>query len=342
MKAIAIKGVREFEMKEIEKPVEAKDGYVLIDVKKSGICGSDLHYFEAGGPVGLIMGHEFSGVVVDPGTRTDLKVGDRVTGLPISPCGKCHACLTGNPQYCLETWNQAVGLSPDHPGGLTSRIFVREDMVLKLPDSVSFEEGAMVEPTAVGLHAVHLADIRVGAKVLVIGGGIIGLVSAMFAKKEGASYVALSETNEARGKKALTFGVADEYFDAKNQKVIEEMVAKTEGGFDVVIECCGNSAAVSSALMAVKPGGCVILVGVSLTPVTIPTVLSVMRELTVKGAIGYTKEEFASVIDLMANKQIEVLKFVSEEVGLEGIQAAYEKLTSGTSEEVKILVDPNK
>lgn len=341
MKCVAIKGVRQFETKEIDEPTK-KEGYVLIDVKKSGICGSDLHYFEAGAPVGLVMGHEFSGVVVDPGSRTDLKVGDRVTALPISPCGECHACLKGNPQYCLETWNQAVGLSVDNPGGLTSRILVREDMVLRLPDEVSFEEGAMVEPTAVALHAVHLADIQVGAKVLVIGGGIIGLVSALLAKKEGASYVALSETNEARGKKALSLGVADEFFDAKDEKTLDKMVEKTEGGFDIVIECCGNSPAVSSALMAVKPGGCVVLVGVSLGPVTIPTVLGVMRELTIKGAIAYTKEEFASVIDLIAQKQIEVMPFVDEEIGLDEVQIAYEKLTSGTTAEVKILVDPNK
>ena len=341
MKCVAIKGVRQFETKEIDEPTK-KEGYVLIDVKKSGICGSDLHYFEAGAPVGLVMGHEFSGVVVDPGSRTDLKVGDRVTALPISPCGECHACLKGNPQYCLETWNQAVGLSVDNPGGLTSRILVREDMVLRLPDEVSFEEGAMVEPTAVALHAVHLADIQVGAKVLVIGGGIIGLVSALLAKKEGASYVALSETNEARGKKALSLGVADEFFDAKDEKAVEKMVEKTEGGFDIVIECCGNSPAVSSALMAVKPGGCVVLVGVSLGPVTIPTVLGVMRELTIKGAIAYTKEEFASVISLIAEKQIDVMPFVDEEIGLDEVQTAYEKLTSGTTAKVKILVDPNK
>mgnify|MGYP002801294173 FL=1 len=341
MKCVAINGVRQFERKEIDEPTK-KEGYVLIDVKKSGICGSDLHYFEAGAPGGLVMGHEFSGVVVDPGSRTDLKVGDRVTALPISPCGECHACLKGNPQYCLETWNQAVGLSVDNPGGLTSRILVREDMVLRLPDEVSFEEGAMVEPTAVALHAVHLADIQVGAKVLVIGGGIIGLVSALLAKKEGASYVALSETNEARGKKALSLGVADEFFDAKDEKVVEEMVERTEGGFDIVIECCGNSPAVSSALMAVKPGGCVVLVGVSLGPVTIPTVLGVMRELTIKGAIAYTKEEFASVISLIAEKQIDVMPFVDEEIGLDEVQTAYEKLTSGTTAEVKILVDPNK
>lgn len=341
MKAVAIKGVKEFEIKDIERPTIDHEN-VVIEVKKTGICGSDIHYWVAGEPKGLVMGHEFSGVVKDPGNRTDLKVGDRVTALPISPCGHCEACISGNPQYCPETWTYAVGLSLSNPGGLTKEIKVRSDMVLKLPDSVSDEEGAMVEPTAVGLHAIHLADIKVGAKVLVIGGGIIGLVSAMFAKMEGASYVALSETNKARGEKAVKLGVADEWFDAKDTKMVEKALQKTNGGFDIVIECCGNSPAVGSSLMTVEPGGTVVLVGVSLGTVTIPTVVGVMKELTIKGAIGYTKEEFQTCIDLIATKKADVFKFIDDIVSLEDVQKSYERLTSGTDDAVKILVDPNK
>ena len=336
MKAVAIKDVKEFEIKEIPEPSVDSEN-VVIDIKKCGICGSDIHYWVAGEPMGLVMGHEYSGVVTSTGQRNDLKVGDRVTALPISPCGHCEACLSGNPQYCPETWNHATGLSLTNPGGLAKKTKVRPDMVLKLPDSVSDEEGAMVEPTAVGLHAIHLADIKVGDKVLVIGGGIIGLVSAMFAKMEGASYVALSETNKERGKKAVKLGVADEWFDAK-----ENLVTKTNGGFDVVIECCGNSPAVGTSLMTVEPGGTVVLVGVSLGTVTIPTIVGVMKELTIRGAIGYTKEEFQTCIDLMAEKKIDVLKFIDDIVGLKDVQTSYERLTSGTDDAVKILVDPNK
>ncbi len=341
MKCVAIKGVKEFEIKDIPRPTIDHDN-VVIEIKKTGICGSDIHYWVAGEPVGLVMGHEFSGIVKDPGARDDLKVGDRVTALPISPCGHCEACQSGNPQYCPETWNQAVGLSLTNPGGLAPETKVRKDMVLKLPDTVTDEEGAMVEPTAVGLHAIHLADIKVGAKVLVIGGGIIGLVSAMFAKMEGASYVAVTETNKERGKKAVRLGVADEWFDAKDTKMVEKLMQKTNGGFDIVIDCCGNSPAVGQALMTVEPGGTVVLVGVSLGTVTIPTIVGVMKELTLKGAIGYTKEEFQTCIDLLASKKIDVLKFVDDIVSLEEVQKSYERLTSGTDDAVKILVDPNK
>ena len=341
MRAVALKGKREFELKEIEEPIIDNEN-VIIKVLKAGICGSDLHYFEIGEPNGLIMGHEFCGEVIDPGNRSDLKVGDRVTALPISPCLECPACLSGNPQYCKSTWSKAVGLSLDNPGALGEMIKVRSDMVLKVPDNVSDEEAAMVEPTAVALHGIHLADVKVGSKVLVIGGGIIGLLSAMFAKKEGASFVAVSETNPNRGKKAVDLCVADKYYDATDENMLNEVMSDTNGGFDIVIECCGNSSAVTSSLVTVKPGGVVVLVGVATGPISIPTVIAVMNELTVKGAIAYTKEEFATCLDLINNKQIEVMPFVDDIVSYDEVENAYIRLTSGNDGAVKILVDPSK
>ena len=341
MKAAVLEDIKKFKITEVEPP-KPDNNKVIIDIIKTGICGSDIHNWDAGEPKGLIMGHEFTGKVVDPGSRIDLNIGNRVTALPISPCGHCEACETGNPQYCTETWTHAIGLSLDNPGGLTNRIAVRPDMVLKLPDNVTDEEGAMIEPTAVGLHAVHLADIRVGNKVLVVGGGIIGLVSAMFAKLEGAEFVAISETNEARGKKSVKLKVADEWFNAKDENFLKNVFSKVPGGFDIVIDCSGNTKAVESELMTVKPGGTIVLVGVSPKPIEFASVIAVMKELTIKGAIAYTKEEFKNCISLIANKKIDVMKFVDDIVPLEDTQKAYERLTSGSDDAVKIMVDPNK
>ena len=341
MKAVAIKGVKQFEIKDISEP-KADGEKVIIEVSKTGICGSDIHYWVNGEPKGLVMGHEFAGVVVDPGDRLDLVKGDRVTALPISPCGKCEACRNGDVQFCPETWSHAVGLSLDNPGGLTSKIAVRSDMVIKVPDNIQDEEVAMVEPLAVGLHAAHLGRIAVGDDVLVIGAGIIGLASEEFAKKEGASYVAITETNKARGQKAVDLKVADEYYDATDKDLVSKLMAKTNGGFDVVIECVGNGAAVNSAISMVKPGGIVVLVGVATDAVPTYTVMAVMKELVVQGAIAYTYNEFKSCIDLISRKQVDVLKFVDDIVPLERVQEAYERLTSGTDAAVKILVDPKK
>lgn len=341
MKAVAIKGEKSFELIEMKEPV-AEDGSVIVDVLKCGICGSDIHYWDLGDPIGLVIGHEYCGRVINPGDREDLKIGDRVTALPISPCGKCPSCLTGNVQYCPNTWTFATGLSLTNPGALAEKMKIRSDMVIKVPDSITDEEVAMVEPAAVGLHAIHLADIKVGDRILVIGGGIIGLVSAYFAKMEGASFVGLSETNEARGKKSVELEVADAWYDAKKENIIEDLLKETSGGFDLVIDCCGNSQAISSAISLVKPGGTIVLVGISMGAVTIPSVVAVMHELTIKGAIAYTKQEFQTCIDLMESKKIDMMKFVDDVVGLEDVQSSYEKLTSGKDSAVKILVDPKK
>lgn len=339
MKCIKLKNAKDLQIATIKKPV-SKDGSVIIRVKACGICGSDLHYFEAGEPKELILGHEFSGIVVDPGDRVDLKVGDRVTGLPISPCGECMPCKTGNIHYCANTWTNAVGLSLTNSGGLAEFLSCRSDMVKKLSDKVSFLEGTMVEPSAVSLHAINLANIKVGDKVLIIGGGIIGLMAAEFAKLNGASYVALMETNMKRGKKAMKYGKVNEVLNATNLDVIEKSIKKTNGGFDKVIECCGNKYAVSEAIMTVKPGGTIVLVGVSLTEISIPVVASVMKEVNMQGAIAYNEHEFETVIKLIEKKIIDVSKYIDSKISLEKVQDAYLELTSGVTDKIKIVVKP--
>lgn len=339
MKCVSISGQRKLVLKDKEVPV-SKDGSVVIEVKSCGICGSDIHNWEVGGPVGLVMGHEFAGVVVDPGSRADLEKGDRVTGLPISPCGKCEACKRGDIQYCPETWNEAVGLALTNSGGYAEYTSCRPDMVRKLPGNVSFDAACMVEPSAVSLHAVNLSNIKIGDDVLIIGGGIIGLMAAEFAKMSGARYVALMETNKKRGKKAVNFGKVDEYYDALKEDTIPKLITKTNGGFDVVIECCGNAPAVSEALMAVKPGGLVVLVGVSPVPISIPTVVGVMKEVKMLGAIAYTAAEFDTCLNLIANKKLNVVKYIDDLVALDKVQDSFERLTSGKDSAIKIVIKP--
>ena len=339
MKCVKIKGEKRLEIATIKKPV-SKNGSVIIRVKACGICGSDLHYFEAGEPLELIMGHEFAGEVVDPGDRSDLKVGDRVTGLPISPCLECEACKTGNVQYCAKTWQDAVGLSLTNSGGLAEYLSCRSDMVKKIPDKVTFQDATLVEPSAVSLHAINLANIKVGDKVLIIGGGIIGLMAAEFAKLNGASYIALMETNMKRARKALKYGAINEIFNASDTNVISKALKKTNGGYDKVIECCGNQYAVSEAIMSVKPGGTIVLVGVSMTPINVPMVASVMREVTMKGAIAYTEAEFETCIELIEKKIINVHKYIDKRVNLENVQEAYLDLISGKTDNIKIIVKP--
>ena len=341
MKCAAIKGVKLIETNEINEPVST-NGSVVIDIKKAGICGSDIHNWDLGKPEGLVMGHEFSGVVTDPGARSDLKIGDRVTALPISPCRNCPACESGNYQYCPQTWTYAVGLSLDNPGAYAPKCSIRPDMVVKVPDSITDNEVAMIEPAAVALHAIHLADLEVGHKVLVIGAGIIGDLCALFAKLNGASYVAISETNAKRGEKSVKLNCADEWFDAKDETFMQKVLTECPYGYDVVIDCSGNSAAVTTALATVKPNGCVVLVGVATENISIPSALLVTRELKVYGAIAYTVQEFRDCIDLIYRKKINVEQFVDDIISIDDVQIAFERLTSGTDDAIKILIDPTK
>ena len=341
MKSVVLKNIKNLVVCDTENPPKAGDE-VVVKVLKAGICGSDLHYFESFVIPNLVMGHEFCGEVVYPGCRTDLKVGDRVTALPISPCNTCDACKSKNVQYCKSTWSDALGLSLSHPGAFCEYLHVRSDMVIKVPDNVTDEEAAMVEPAAVSLHAVNLAKINENSKVLVVGAGIIGMLSLLFAKKMGAKMVAVSEANEERGNMAVKFNLADKFYDVKKEDTIANMLKDTEGGFDVVIECCGNSPAVTSSIVTVKEGGTIVLVGVSLNPIEVPTALIVTKELKVLGAIAYTYEEFNDVINMLANKEISLKEFITDTVSLEGVNEAFERLISGKSKDIKILVDPSK
>ena len=314
MKCVSLAGPKKLVVED-RKAQEGKEGYILIDVIKAGICGSDIHYWVSGEPKGLVMGHEFSGVVIDNGGSKKFKEGDRVTALPISPCMTCDECKSGEYQICSKTWSEAIGLTVNTPGGFGGRVLVREDMVRHLPDNVTYESGAMVEPAAVALRAANISGIKKGDKALVIGGGIIGLLTALFLKAKGASYVAITETNELRGQKAVKLGVAD---------------------------CCGNSPALTSGIIFTKPNGHLILVGISLDNVSIPLVAGVMKEINIKGSIAYKPSEFDMVIKLLEAKKINLEKFIDDVVVLEDTQKAFERLTSGKDDAVKILVDPNK
>ncbi len=340
MRAVVHKDAKVFQVENIPDVV-SKDGRIVIEVKKEGICGSDIHVWEMGEYIDFVPGHEFCGVVLDPG-ESEFKEGDRVVALSITPCGKCEACLSGKPQCCPETWAHSPGSSVELSGGYAEKSTVRKDLARKLPDNVSYEEGAMVEPLSVSLHGARLAEIKKGDKVLVIGGGIIGLGCAMFAKMEGADFVAVSETNPNRAKKAISLGVADKIYDAKAEDYMQNAFADAPGGFDCVIDCVGLAATINAGLVLVKGGHRLVLVGIAMVPQGVQTMLATLREVSMVGSSGYNFEEFEEVIQMCADKSIDATKFIDEIIGLDGAQEAMFRLTGGDSDVVKIVIDPTK
>lgn len=339
MKCVKIVGKKELEINEIEEP-KSENGSVIIKVSGCGICGSDIHNWWVGEPLGLIMGHEFCGTVTDPGDCKDLKIGERVTALPISPCDECESCKSGNPQFCTNTWLDAVGLSLSNPGAYAEYTSVRSDMVRVIPDSMSDDEACMIEPTAVSLHAVNLANIHVGEKVLIVGGGIIGLMCAELAKKNGATKVVLLETNEKRAQKALSFGYVDEYYNSNDENLPDSLKELTAGGFDKIFECCGSEEAITRTISLARAGASIILVGVPIEDVSLPLMLCVIRGLKLQGSIAYNEKEFDDTIKLITNRIVDVNKYIDDHISLEEVQDTFENMDSGNDNKIKIIIKP--
>lgn len=338
MKAVAIDGKCQLKLIDADQP-QATDSKLLIKVERTGICGSDIHMWHNGVPAGLIMGHEFGGTITDPGPAKDMfKVGDRVTALPANPCMECKFCKRQLYAACVKYLADAPGITT--PGAYAEYILANPTMVRRLPDGMSMEEGAMVEPSAVALRAVHLGNVQTGDRVLVVGSGIIGLLCAAWARISGAAYVALSEINPARREKALAYGDIDEVFDAGDPKLQKKLLKATDGGFDKTFECAGPAPAVQSAIGATGYGGTCVLVGVNYDLVPIYTMRVNMREIMIKGSYGYSPDEFDMSIDYIARKALKTDRFVDDMVGLEGVQNAFERLSDPQGDAVKIMIKP--
>jgi 2-desacetyl-2-hydroxyethyl bacteriochlorophyllide A dehydrogenase len=340
MNAVKLTGPRRLELVETEPP-DTDGKNVIIKVSTCGICGSDLHYWEAGvdmsGAAGLILGHEFCGTVVDPGSRNDLSPGDRVTALPLDPCGSCESCRAGHPNLCTRGMKRSIP-GNNSPGAYAQFIKIRPDMVRKLPDSISDHEAAMIEPASVALHAVHRAGLKTGDRVLITGGGAIGLLCAAWAKISGASYIALTEIQADRRAFALESGDVDAVFDASDVKLVSTMKKAIQGSFDVAIDTSASDGGINTAIAALKPHGRLLLAGINFHPQAIMTLLLVIKEIDQRSALGYLPDEFDLTMEYLSSKKLDVNKLVSRTINLDEVQDAFERLSSHSSPDVKVLI----
>ncbi|MDQ1330184.1 MAG: hypothetical protein QG578_447 [Thermodesulfobacteriota bacterium] len=340
MLAVKITGPRKLEVAQAEYP-KPDGNNVIIRVSLCGICGSDLHYWEAGSGMGgvtdLILGHEFCGLVVDPGSRKDLLPGERVTALPLDPCGYCETCGTGFPNICLNSLKRSIP-GNNSPGAFAEFMKLRPDMVRKLPDSISNSEAILIEPAAVALHAVRKAGLGAGDRVLIIGGGPVGLLCAEWAKISGASFVAVSEINAMRRFAVADMVDIDAVYDAADPDVVRKMKKESGGGYEVVIETSASEAGNNTALRALKWHGRLVLAGISRRPHKISTILHILKEIEQKAAIGYLPAEFDLASAYLSDKKLMVENMVTRTVGFTEVQNMFERLSSGTAPEIKIAV----
>ncbi len=342
MKAAVVAGAKNIEVQDIKKPVS--DGKnVIIKTQTVGICGGDIHVWELGDTPtykGTIMGHEHAGVVVDPGARTDLKAGDRVTTIPVSVgCGVCPACLEHRFDECPNRIS-GMGLSAAGlPGSYAEYFEADPSLVRKIPDGMTNEEAAMIEPCATPYSVVQDLGIKRGDKVLVFGGGIIGSFSAQWSKYFGADYVAMVEVNEFRGKKNLDDGNIDELFDGKDPELLKKLLKATGGkGFDYVLECTGHGEPLNMAMMASRMYARIAIIGVSVKPVPFNNIVALFKRARLQAYLGYTNAQFDEVMNLIAAKKFDVSRHYSGDCSLENLNPVFEELHSPTSHKVKMMI----
>ncbi|APB70193.1 butanediol dehydrogenase [Paenibacillus polymyxa] len=348
MQALRWHGVKDLRLENIEQPT-ALAGKVKIKVEWCGICGSDLHEYVAG-PIfipqdaqhpltgekaPIVMGHEFSGQVVEIGEGvTKIQVGDRVVVEPVFACGKCDACKQGKYNLCDKMG--FLGLAGGG-GGFSEYVAADEHMVHKIPESVSFEQGALVEPSAVALYAVRQSQLKVGDKAVVFGAGPIGLLVIEALKASGASEIYAVELSEERKAKAEELGAI--VLDPKTYDVVEELHKRTNGGVDVAYEVTGVPPVLTQAIESTKISGQIMIVSIFEKEAPIKPNNIVMKERNLTGIIGY-RDVFPAVISLMEKGYFPADKLVTKRIKLEEvIEQGFEGLLKEKNQ-VKILVSP--
>ncbi|WP_055474344.1 alcohol dehydrogenase catalytic domain-containing protein [Gordonia sp. HS-NH1] len=315
-------------------------GELVLRVAANGICGSDLSTAPLL-PHGTIMGHEFAGEVVGVGPadpddagrgRADpahsFRVGDAVAAMPVIGCHRCRACLTGDVARCGSARTLGLGVLP---GGLAEYVLVgaAESVLLEGIDPV---DGALVEPLAVGLHAVTRASVRPGDRVLVLGAGPVGLAALHWLSRGVATDLVCSDPSPGRRAAALDLG-------ASAVCIPDELLAHVGPGFDVVIECVGKPGMIAAALDAVATHGTIVIAGVCLSDDSFMPVAGVVKETTMHFVSYYTASEFRTAAAELSKGAIGSSALVSEIVGLDEADRVFREL-SVPNDHRKVLISP--
>ncbi|GAA3639248.1 alcohol dehydrogenase catalytic domain-containing protein [Microbacterium awajiense] len=321
----------------VDSPESAPDtDEVQIDVAYVGLCGTDLHilhgHMDARVTMPAIIGHEMSGTIAAVGAGVDgWRVGDAVTVMPLAWDGSCPACLEGNEHICQNL--DFIGI--DSPGALQGRWNVPASTLVRLPDSLDLRVAALAEPVAVAVHDVRRGEVRPGDRVVVLGGGPIGLLIASVARTEGAD-VRIVELDAGRSEVARGLGFA--VIDPREQDqraVVEQWTGGA--GADVVFEVSGAAAAALGATSLAKVRGTIVIVAIHPDPRPLDLQRVFWRELRILGARVYQRQDFERAVDLLEQGAIPHETIITGVEPLTATQVAFEKLQSGGA--MKILVD---
>jgi 2-desacetyl-2-hydroxyethyl bacteriochlorophyllide A dehydrogenase len=342
VRAAVFKGIEKIEVEDFPDP-EAGPDEVVVRVRACGICGSDLHTYLHGAFVqpGQVMGHEFVGEIVDVGGSVEgLAVGDRVTASPIVPCMQCARCKEGRYNLCGVAW--ATGIAYGRPGAFAEFVKIPTSVVganvFPLGPEMSDAAGALVEPLAVGVHAVRLAENVKGATALVLGLGTIGLQVVQALRAAGAGRIVGIDLSSTRIEAATAVGA--EAFDGSDgvAGVLAKVLAEDEE-IDVVFECSGARVAVDAALEHVRAGGTIVVLALYDDPITFDPTSLVQREIRFQGSIAYTSDDFQEAVRLLSEGIALVDPLITHRQSLDEIDAAF-SMQLRKNESIKVLVEP--
>jgi len=317
-----------------------RSGEVVLKVCRCGICGTDLHRTERNFATyreGVVPGHEFSGEVVELGAGvTGLKIGDLVTALPYIGCNQCAHCVNGYPAACEKMLNLG---SDDIAGAYAQYVVTAAPFTLKLPGTLSAEDGALVEPLAVAVRAVRRAGVGPGARVLVMGAGPIGLAIAYWARRAGAGFVAVQASSRRREGFAAAMG-ADAFITPVQGQLPEETAVSVMGGApDIVFECIGVPGAIDQAIGAVALSGMVMVVGLCMEHDQWRPLFGLKKEVDIRFSRVYDRREYEIAIDALAAGGVEPRSMITQTVGLDALPEAFEGLRA-RSDQCKVMLDP--
>lgn len=322
---------------DLREPTVAQ-GHAIVRVKRIGVCGTDYHAFQGNQPFfsyPRILGHELSGIVEQvEGNAEGISIGDLVSVIPYMHCGACQACRRGRTNCCREM--RVLGVHVD--GGMRELISVPTTHLLKA-NGLSLDEAALVEPLAIGAHAVRRADVTADDTVLVIGSGPIGLGVMAFAKHAGASVIAM-DINEERLAFCQAWAKADHTIDARAGDARLQLEALTNGEYPaIVFDATGNAASMAKAFDYAAHGGKLVYVGLVKGEIAFSDPEFHKRELTLMGSRNATAADCRHVIDVMESDAFELASYITHRAAFDEMIASFDSWIKPESRVIKAIVE---
>ena len=320
-------------------PPRAGAGEVLLRVRRIGVCGSDVHVYHGRHPYTsypVVQGHEFSGEVAAVGEGVeDIAVGAKVTATPQNTCGRCRQCLRGDYHIC-----DALAVRGFQAPGCAQELYVTPaEKILPLPDAFTFEQGALVEPVAVAVHAVGRVDAPLaGRNAVVLGAGPIGNLVGQVARSEGAD-VLITDLSEYRLEVARKCGLT--HTSNAGAEPLAEAARKAFGpdGFEVAFECAGVEATITAAVNCIQKGGTIIVVGVFGDKPRVDLGLVQDRELSLRGTLMYRRGDYRRAIERIASRAIATDPLISKHFPLSEYLSAYRFIDEAGDRTMKVVID---